>query len=514
VLSARGLRAEVGGQVLLDGVDLQLAAGRVLAVVGRSGSGKTTLGYAVQGESPGGATLSGSVELAGTDLLRSCAQQRRSARAAMLPQHPAAALDPIRRVGEVLRELAALRHDDREARHEAVRAALTAARLDPDSGLLRRFPHQLSGGQQQRLPLALALITRPQLVVLDEPTTGADTRTKAELAELFADLAAGGTALLLLTHDLPLARRLADDVLVLHRGRVVERGTRALHEPEHPVAREILAAEPDLTTEPVEHSAEPVLTAEGLGRSAADGTALLRDVDLTLHAGRCAAVIGPSGAGKTTLARCLAGLTRPGTGHVRLGEVGLARAARARPREHRRQVQYVHQDAPASFDPKRPLLRQVARTAELLRGLTRDRARREAADLLAEVGLEPAQLHRRPPELSGGQLHRAAAVRALLARPSVLICDEITAALDAVHQAELLRLLARAKRDGTAVVLISHDLAPVAALADDVHLLHSGRLVESAPPHRLLAEPSSAEAADLVAAAREHHSWAAHPPRA
>ncbi|GAB3691123.1 ABC transporter ATP-binding protein [Saccharopolyspora tripterygii] len=512
-LSARGLRATAGEHVLLDGIDLDVRPGTALAVIGRSGVGKTTLGWALQGESPPGVALSGEVRLHGTDLLELTDGQRRAARAgttSVLPQHPAAVLNPMRRIGRVLRELAALRHPRRAEQDEAVRHALATARLDPEPALLRRFPHQLSGGQQQRVALAQALITEPGIVILDEPTTGADTLTKAETADMLEALVGRGTAVVLLTHDLPLARRLAHDALVLHEGRIVEDGpgTRPLHAPAHARSREILAAEPVLTADvgDARSRPDPVLRADGLGHRAKDGASLLTDVDLAVRAGWCSAIVGPSGAGKTTLARCLAGLTRPDTGRVLLGETALAPTARRRPREHRRQVQLVHQDARAAFDPHRPVIQQVARTAELLRNVSRRQAMAEAEAALGDLGLDPAQAWRGPSGLSGGQLQRAAVARGLLAHPSVLICDEITSALDVINQSELLRALATAKSTlDVGMLLISHDFAAVSELADEVHLMRGGRLVESATPHELLTNPRTSTASALVAAAREHH---------
>lgn len=521
ILTTRELRATVGEHVLLDGIEVALAPGTVLAVVGESGSGKTTLGLSLQGESRAGVELSGSVELHGTALLECTDAQRRRARAgrtAMLPQQPAAVLDPMRRVGRTLSELAALRHRKREAADSAVREVLTSVRLDVEPGILQRFPHQLSGGQQQRLVLAQALITRPEIVVLDEPTTGADTVTRSETAELLENLVAGGTALVLLTHDLPLARRLAHDVLVLRDGRVVEHGPGSgpLHAPAHAHTRDLLAAEPHLLTEDTDPRAQhsAVLHVDGLGYRTEAGKPLLADVSLTVRSGSCHAIVGPSGAGKTTLARCVAGLTRPSTGRVLAGGVELAPLARRRPREQLRRVQYVHQDARSSFDPRRAVLDQVARTAELLR-TTPDRiAVREAEDVLATLGLGRAQTRRTPSELSGGQLQRAALARASLARPSVLICDEITSSLDVLHQAELMQLLDTITSEiDVGVVLISHDLAAVSALADEVHLLHEGEVVESATPSALLTAPRTDLAKALVTAAREQHP-AAEPKTA
>ncbi|MQA08687.1 MAG: ATP-binding cassette domain-containing protein [Pseudonocardiaceae bacterium] len=515
MLATSGLRARASGHTLLDGIELSIFPGRVLAVLGESGSGKTTLGLALHGEYRHGIELAGSVRLHGTELLGLPDRRRRAARAGVLghlPQHPATVLNPVRRIGSVLAEYAGLRHRHRSARRTAVAEALHAAQMPAEPWLLRRYPHQLSGGQQQRVALALALITRPEVLVLDEPTTGLDTTTKADVTNMLAGLVGAGTALVLLTHDLALARRLADEVIVLQDGRVIEHGpgTRPLHAPAQPHSRRLLASEPRLLDRPTgargtRHGVRD-LVVRGLGRRATDGTELLADINLVLPGGQCLAIIGRSGAGKTTLARCVAGLTRPGTGQVLLGDVPLAATARQRGPAQRRLVQYVHQDASASFDEYRPVGVQVARTARLLRGMAREDARREAIELCESLGLRADQLLRHPFELSGGQLRRAALARALLARPAVLLCDEITASLDLVNQAELLDVLAHARSTmDISLMLISHDLAAISGIADQICLLQDGRCVETASTYRLLTAPESRGARDLVAAARLGH---------
>ena len=545
LLTARGLGARAGTHALLDAVDLRLHAGEVVAVVGESGSGKTTLGLAMQGEHRDGVRLGGSVRLRGAELLdRTDAQRRaiRATRTSYLPQHPAAVLNPVRRIGKVLAELAGLRDSSRTAREFAVHDALRTARLQPSPQLLRRYPHQLSGGQQQRVALAQSLITRPDVVVLDEPTTDLDTTTKGETADTLASIAARGTALLLLTHDLPLARQLAHHVIVMREGRIVERGPDALTAPTHEHTRRMLAAEPRLP-DPTPDGADlpdsstsrdgkafregsyrerrtfhegptirddsaldagpALLRATGLTRKARDGTAILDDLDLDIPRGRCVAVVGRSGAGKTTLARCLIGLTSPQGGEISLDGTVLPANAGQRSREQRRRIQYVHQDARASFDEHRSVIAQIARTVEVFRGAARRHAQREAVDALQRLGLTAPLADRRPAELSGGQLQRAALARALLARPDVLICDEITSALDVVRQSDLLDLLAEVRDElATGVVLISHDFAAVAALADRIHVLDRGRRVESASRDDLFAHPRSPTARDLVAAAQ------------
>ncbi|MBE1573574.1 ABC transporter ATP-binding protein [Amycolatopsis roodepoortensis] len=442
VLEISGLSARAGETVLLDDVSLSLEPGRVLVVLGASGTGKTTLGLAATGQARPGIALSGSVMLEGSPLLVRTAPELRRARAGVighLPQQPSAVLDPVRRCGPVLAELAALRHHGRAARLAAARTALAESGLE--QALWRRFPHQLSGGQQQRMALATTLVNRPRMLILDEPTSGLDAANRALLTARLAELSRAGTALLVLTHDLTLARALDGDVAELRDHRLVPSPT--LTDP-------VRSDRP-----PPPSPSSPVLVVRGL-TVRAGRTTLVEDFDLELAAGSRTTLTGVSGAGKTTLARALAGLTPPSAGTIEIDGVPLPRLARRRTRAQLRAIQYVHQDSRASFDEFRDVLDQVADTARLLRGLSRADARLEAAETLRCLGIDAAD--RRPGQLSGGQLQRCAVARALLARPTVLICDEVTSALDAANRVRLLDFLAaEATRHGTALLLISHE---------------------------------------------------------
>ncbi|MEV7552233.1 ATP-binding cassette domain-containing protein [Amycolatopsis sp. NPDC089917] len=458
VLEISGLSARAGDTALLGDVSLSLEPGRVLVVLGASGTGKTTLGLAATGRARPGIALSGSVRLAGAELLGRTGAELRRIRAGVvghLPQQPSAVLDPVRRCGPVLAELAAIRHHGRTSRLAAARAALAEAGLE--QGLWRRFPHQLSGGQQQRMALATTLVTRPKVLVLDEPTSGLDPESSAVLAARLKDLSRAGTALLVLTHDLALARALPGDVAELRDHRLVP-------------CEAVSGQEPPET--PVPSPAEPVLVVRGL-TVRAGGTTLVEDLDLELAAGSRTALGGVSGAGKTTLARALAGLTPPSAGTIEVDGVRLPRLARRRGRARLRAIQYVHQDSRASFDEFRGVLDQVADTACLLRGISRSAALLEASEVLRSLGVDPAD--RRPDRLSGGQLQRCAVARALLAHPRVLICDEVTSALDEANRARLLDVLTAAtNQHGTALLMISHDDAFV---ADSALALTEGRLI-------------------------------------
>jgi peptide/nickel transport system ATP-binding protein len=490
-----GLTVEVDGRRIVDGVSLRVLPGKVTALVGASGSGKTTTGRALLGEFPAGAVVTGSVRVA-------------EALVGYVPQHPAAVLNPARRVGALLHDIARgqvrelPRRERRPAARRRVLHALEAAQLPDTEDLLKRFPHQLSGGQQQRVVLAQALLLGARVVVADEPTTGQDALTKRRVVDELAAVAARGIGVVLLSHDLETVRALADEVLVMRDGRVVESGPaeRVWLAPAHPWTRQLLAEPPPLAQDaPSGPRPEAVLRVRGLRARHRPGVEVLRVPELTVHPGECLAVLGRSGSGKTTLARCLAGLHRTYEGEVLLDGVGLPRSLRDRGRAQLAAVQYVFQDARASFDEHRPVLDQVTRTAVRLRGVPQADARTEASDVLNSLGLSDELGARTPARLSGGELQRAALARALLARPRVLVCDEITSGLDTVTRRDILDLLAGLlrDRDDLSLVLITHDL-DTAGIAARIAVLDAGDVVEEGPARDVLTAPTHPFTVSLV----------------
>ena len=489
------LTVEVGGRRIVDGVSLRVAPGRVTALVGASGSGKTTTGRALLGEFPSGARVTGSVRVD-------------EALVGYVPQHPAAVLNPARRIGALLYDIARgqvrelPRRERRAAARERVLRSLAMAQLPDGQALLRRYPHQLSGGQQQRVVLAQALLLGARVVVADEPTTGQDALTKRRVVDELAAVAERGIGVVLLSHDLETVRALADEVLVMRDGRVVESGPteRVWLAPSHPWTRELLADQPTLANDtPSADGSDTVLRVNGLRARHRGGIEVLHVPELTLRSGECLAVLGRSGSGKTTLARCLAGLHRTYEGEVLLDGVVLPRSLRDRARGQLAAVQYVFQDARASFDEHRPVLDQVARTAVRLRGTPAREARAEAVRVLDSLGLADEVMERAPARLSGGELQRAALARALLARPRVLVCDEITSGLDTVTRRGILDLLAGLLRDrgDLSLVLITHDL-DTARLASRIAVLDAGEVVEQGAAGDILTAPTHPFTVSLV----------------
>ncbi|GAA1980893.1 ATP-binding cassette domain-containing protein [Isoptericola halotolerans] len=441
------LTVSAGGRRILDGASLRIADGEVVGLVGASGAGKTTLASTLLGHlRPGLRRDAGTVRVAGLDPFSPA--DRRTLRTdvvAYLGQDPAVELNPAWSIGAQLRERA--HRCGRRLTRADVDDALQ--RLGLPDGSAGRLPHQLSGGQVRRAAFALAVVHRPRLLVLDEPTSGLDTASAELLAGLVAERAAD-CSVLLITHDRSALARSADRVLHVEAGAVRET---AVATPEESVRRT-----------DGDHSRE-VLVARGL-RAGHRGRPALAPVDLRLTAGTTAAVVGPSGAGKSTLARVLVGLHRRDGGTLELHGRPLPATLGARSGDQRRAVQLVPQDATGSLNPAETVRRTLRRAlAAGGRARTADELADEPAGLLAAVRLHHDMLPRRAGELSGGERQRVAVARALACRPAVLICDEITSALDAATATSVLEAVDALRADGTAVVLITHDRDEVARWA-------------------------------------------------
>jgi peptide/nickel transport system ATP-binding protein len=479
------------GSPVVNDLHWTLERGQTLGVVGESGSGKTTTALALLGVVRRGLVVrDGSVTVAGETMLGLHERALRRIRGRVityLGQNPASTLTPTMRVGRQISETMRLSADDRGS----VCRWLESFGLPGDRAFQRRFPHQLSGGQQQRVALARAFASHPRVVVLDEPTTGLDVATQdlvlTEIKRLQKELS---LTVFVVSHDLAVIERLADRVLVLHRGEIVEQGD--LHEllstAHHEQTRTLLAADVHHGAMPRREpvcgdSPRPVMSVERLtaGYRATRRVVAVEDVSFAIHPGRCVAVVGSSGAGKTTIARCLVGLHRPDGGRIYLDGVEQAPAVRDRTPAERRRVQLIQQDSSGSLNPRHTVEAAIGRPLRL-QGRSRTEATAEVGELLERVRLPLALARRMPSQLSGGERQRVAIAKALATAPDVLVCDEITSSLDRSVQATILDLVLELQRDlGLGVLLISHDLRVVASVADHVLLLDQGRVREQRP---------------------------------
>lgn len=506
-----------GGVVAVDDLSVTVPQGRAVAIVGESGSGKSTTLHALLGLTPRTASVgfrrlefrddSGDGTADGTGGLRRIEDPRalRGRSVGLVPQDPIRALDPLMRIGAQFAELH--RHflglaDKAESARRTV-AALESVGVDRPVLRLRQYPHELSGGQRQRILIALALVGEPRLLLADEPTSNLDATVQRRVLDLFDEIRTRrGLSLLLVTHDIAVAGERADQLLVMRAGRVVESGpTRdVLGDPQDAYTRQLLTSRPSgLPPRRVFRAASPpriVLEAHGLVKSFGGGRGqqrieAVREVSLTLHRGQTVAVVGESGAGKSTLLRLLTGLERPERGTVTL-DGAQPRPGRKGRAAFARRVQLVYQNPASSLNPSLPVGRAVAEPLEAHRiGGARSRAER-ARELLEQVGLPAELAGRRPAQLSGGQLQRVAIARALALDPDVVVLDEPVSALDQAVQYALLELLGELQeRLGVAYLLVSHDLGVVRAVADEVLVMHRGRVEERGAAEAVFEAPAS-----------------------
>ncbi|AJE43698.1 ABC transporter ATP-binding protein [Streptomyces nodosus] len=497
-ISGLTLGPAAGGPPVLHDACLSLPRGQVLGIVGRSGSGKSSLAYSLLGHvRPGLEVRAGTVRMAGLDPFdRANARRLRGRVVSFLGQDPASSLNPALRIGTQIAEAVRLRTSAKGANDVRARVEelLVSVRLPPDRAFRRRLPGQLSGGQAQRVALAVALAGTPRLLVLDEPTSGLDPVLADGMRGLLAEvLSDGDRAALLVSHDPAWIASMADQVICLEGGRIVESG-----KPEAPLSVRPFVGSPaggPRSENPRVATAVAVggLSTRGLGADHGR-VSVLHDISLTVPAGSCTAVVGPSGSGKTTLARCLAGLHPPARGSVEWREVGAERGRRGA------SVQLVAQDARGALNPRESVSRALTRPLRGVRRRSAQEASHEAVRLLGLVGLDADVLARRPGELSGGQRQRVVLARTLAAEPRVLVCDEITSALDPETASGVLDLLDSLRRTlGLTVVMVTHDLAAAARRAERVVVLDAGRVVEAGPVDRVLVTPEHPVTRGLLA---------------
>ena len=491
-VTVEGLCIVAGPHTLVDHIGFTIRPGEVLALIGESGSGKTTTALALMGYARHGCRISeGSVRIGDVDVLHlGPAQQRalRGRRVAYIAQSAAASFNPSRTILDQVIEPTTIHGtmSRAEAEAKAIELFRDLALPEPDS-IGSRYPHQVSGGQLQRLMAAMALITDPDLVILDEPTTALDVTTQIEVLRAFRRVVRERKATAVyVSHDLAVVAQMADHILVLREGRMQELDSTAqiLAAPSHEYTRSLLAAarptprasgkvctEADLLLDIHELSAGygPV---DRLGRPA---QLILEGIDLKLYRGQAIGVIGESGSGKTTLARAIAGLIRPCHGTILFNNRELKPSLAQRTREELRQVQIVFQMADTALNPSQTIASILARPLQFYKGLRGEALQRRIDELLDLVKLPRAAAKRLPGGLSGGQKQRVNLARALAADPDLILCDEVTSALDTVVGAAVLDLIAELRRElGVSYLFISHDLHTVRAVCDEIVVMQHG----------------------------------------
>lgn len=494
-------RSEEVWQPIINGVSLTLDKGEVLGLIGESGAGKSTLGLAAMGFVRDGVRIkSGTVNFDGTELTTASADTKRALlgkRIAYVAQSAAASFNPAHRLIDQHIE-APVQHRVR-SRSESIRDGMDLyARLrlpDPDH-IGFRYPHQVSGGQLQRAMTAMAMACRPDLIIFDEPTTALDVTTQIEVLAAIREIVEQfGTAAIYITHDLAVVAQMADRIKVLLKGDEVEEAdTRTmLSTPKEDYTKSLWAVRGFTrpVKPPVPAGQIPLVSIKGV--TAAYGKVkVLEDVSFDIPPGRTVAVVGESGSGKSTAARCITGLLPPVEGQILFDGAPLPPNYKKRSKDQLRQVQMIYQMADTALNPRMSIGQIIARPVQFYMGLRGSALQNRVNDLLNQIELPPEQYaHRLPSELSGGQKQRVGIARALAAEPRMIICDEVTSALDQLVAEGILRLLAKLQDElGLAYMFITHDLATVRAIADSVVVMKDGRVVEQGtkeemfnPPH-------------------------------
>lgn len=493
-------RTDSGRQLaIIKGVSLDIAEGEVMAFIGESGSGKTTIAMTLLGYTrPGCWMAGGEVRVDGVDMAALSETERariRGIKVAYVPQSAAAAFNPAIPIMEQVIEVTRIHRlmPREQARRKAVELFRALSLPDPDH-IGDRYPHQVSGGQLQRLAAAMALIGDPKVVVFDEPTTALDVTTQVEVLRAFKSVTRKHRiACVYVSHDLAVVAQIADRITVLKGGEVQESGTTAdiLDRPQHPYTRQLLDAfRPAAHARALPVADAPLLEVNGLsvgyGPAGPTGKPLVlavESVSLTVRQGSNVGIIGESGSGKSTLARAIAGILPCCSGDILFNGRELWGNARSRNRDQLRQLQIVFQHADTALNPAKSIEQILGRPLTFYHGL-RGKARDARIDALLDmVHLPRALRHRRPGELSGGQKQRVNVARALAAEPKLILCDEITSALDTVVAAAVIDLLKELQRElGLSYIFISHDLSVIEATCDEIIVMHRGKMVEAITP--------------------------------
>ena len=505
ILDVRDLRIQVQGDggpgpILVHDVSFILKRGEVIGLIGESGAGKSTIGLACLGYTRSGcAMVGGAINFEGRDIRAMSAAERRALRGpgvAYIAQSAAASFNPAMTLMQQVTEIP-VRQGLLSPAQSRVRAVELFRELNlpnPES-FGDRYPHQVSGGQLQRAMAAMAMAAKPDIVVFDEPTTALDVTTQVEVLASFKKLIReSGTAAIYITHDLAVVAQIADNIMVLRHGKMVEYGTAAqiLQEPREEYTRRLVADRASghgfLSAQDV--GQKPVLEVEGVVASYTGLLRVIDDVSLSVYRGDTVAVVGESGSGKSTLARVIIGLLPRQAGEIRFNDESLTPRLGDRSRDQLRRIQMIYQMPDVALNPSQTLLEIIGRPVRFYFGRSRRQTRERVLELLRMMDLPEHFINRKPGELSGGQKQRVGIARALAAEPDLIICDEVTSALDQLVGEEILKLLKRLQDElGIAYLFITHDLGTVRRIANKVAVMLKGRLVAGGETSRVFAPP-------------------------
>ena len=518
LLTVENLAVRFGDSVGVQDVSFHVRKGETVALVGESGSGKSLSALSTAGLVPANAQLSGSVRYQGRDIIGADARELRKLRGndiSFIFQEPMTSLNPLHTLERQISESLALHQGLHGAKaRERIIELLDQVGIRDPKARLQDFPHQLSGGQRQRVMIAMALANKPELLVADEPTTALDVTIQAQILELLQQIQhAEQMAMLFITHDLGIVRRIADRVYVMQNGVIVESGTTRdiLSHPSHPYTKMLLAAEPTGRPQPIGASAQTVLESEnlrvwfpikrGLFKRTVGHIKAMNSVDLTVREGETVGIVGESGSGKTTLALAVLRLiSAQGAIHFDGQRIDKLKNRALKPL--RNQIQIVFQDPYGSLSPRMTIGQIIAEGLQVHGKLSRQQRKEAVDEVMQEVGLDPQTVSRYPHEFSGGQRQRIAIARALILRPKMLVLDEPTSALDRTVQAQIVDLLRDLQaKHGISYLFISHDLKVVRALSHKVMVMKQGDVVEAGDSDQIFQYPRTDYTRRLINAA-------------
>ena len=483
---------------IVHGVSFNLERGKVLGLIGESGAGKSTIGLSAMAYGRGGVEITGGeVWLDGVDILTHGMGDLRKLRGAdvtYVSQSAAASFNPAKRIMEQVTE-AAIAQGKFSRRKAEIRAVELFNKLglpDPEK-IGTRYPHQVSGGQLQRCMTALALCPAPNLVVFDEPTTALDVTTQIDVLQAIKSaIQDSGVAAIYITHDLAVVAQVSDDIMVLKMGKTVEYGPveQIINNPKEEYTKALVSVRSIYHQEKAP-TVNPVLTVKDISARYSGTTSdVLSGINVELHPGQTLAVVGESGSGKSTLARVITGLLPPKTGQIDFLKRTLSPDLNNRTKEDMRELQMIYQMADVAMNPRQTVGTIIGRPLEFYFGMRGAEKSKRVKELLDEIEMGDGFIDRYPAELSGGQKQRVCIARSLAAKPKLIICDEVTSALDPLVADGILKLLLDLqKREGVAYLFITHDLATVKAIADSIAVMYQGQVVRYGRKSEVLSPP-------------------------